>query len=197
MLHEGPRVDPLPTPVGGEEPHADVHPAIAERKDPPVAGNHVAFAVADVEVGFDERLVVSGGGVVATQRHAHRLRSVTAGAERAPEPRVGPVGHDHVARPDLADHTRRLVLHDGPHARGEPGAVRGGNGHVEDRLDGLGALPHGGPGFGCPCVDHRIEVMAGDDVAVRRERGVLGPREVEHHPERVGPETCVAVGADQ
>ena len=148
-------------------------------------------------MGLDERLIVPGGRVVPAQRHPHWLGPVAAGAERPAEARVGSIGHHHVASPDLADLAGGLVLDHGTDAGRQPSTVGGRHCRVQDRLEGLGPLPNSGPCLGGTLIDHGVEVVAGDDIPVRRKRRVLGPREIEHLAEGVGSQSRVAVRADQ
>ena len=96
-VHQVAGVEALPALVGREQADADVHPAVAHREDPAVAGDHVALGVADVEVGLNEGVVVAVRAVVAAQGHAHGEVPAPGRAQHAADPRVGTVGHHDVA----------------------------------------------------------------------------------------------------
>ena len=167
----------------GQQADADVHPAVAHREDPAVAGQDVAGLVADVEVALDPRLVVAGRLEVAADGHAQRVGAVAAGAEGPAEAGVGAVGHHDVA---------------GPHLLGSPPSLSFTTGAadeaaVDHRRDRLGLLPQGGARLHGPLGHQVVEVVAGDDVAVGREVGVLGPAQLERAAEGDRPQAVEAV----
>ena len=116
-----------------------------------------------------------------------REGAVAGGAERPAEPGIRAVGDDHVAGPHRLDLARVLVAH---HRAGEQAAV-------DDRGDRLRALPDRGAGLDRLLGDHLVELAAADDVPVRREVRVLGPRELERDAVRDRPQTVEALEADE
>ena len=129
----------------------------------------VALAVAQVEVALDPRLVVVRTGEIAANRHTQRVAAVPRGAEGPPEAGVGAVGDDHVAGPDRFRRRRPVLRHRGP---GEQAVL-------QDRGDGLRAVPDGGAGLDRALGDHLVELAAANDIAVGREVGMFGPGELE------------------
>src|SRR6185436_13681082 len=83
-----------------EESDTDVHRAVADREDPPVARQAPSLAVPDVEMALDPWFVVSGAAEVAPDRHPERIGAVAGGAEHAAEPGVRPVRNHYIARAD-------------------------------------------------------------------------------------------------
>ena len=114
-------------------------------------------------------------------RAPYRAPARTASARRRPPPRNGP------APPGPR---RCPVPHQGAGARRRtpPGRWPSAGLLRQGGLDGLGALPHGGPGFGRPVVHQPVEVVPGDGVAVVGEARVLGPWQVEGMAEAVRPQ---------
>jgi hypothetical protein len=120
-------------------------------------------------VRLDPRLVVVRAREVAAHRHAERVRAVARRAQRAPEARVGTVGHEHVPGAHPLDRAALLALHD----RAAHEAV------LDQGLEGLGRGPHGGARLHCDVGDHLVEIASPHDVAVVRELGVVGPGQLE------------------
>ena len=121
-VHELAGVDALPAALDRQEPDADVHPAVAEGEDPAVAGDDRSRRVPDVEVRLDER---RRRGAASGSSPAAPCRAGSPGPgevpERPAEARVGPVGHHHVAGPDLAG---RAGVRRAPGARAARAAPR-------------------------------------------------------------------------
>ena len=188
-------VEALPALVGRKQADAHVHPPVAHREDPAVAGHHVALGVADVEVRLNEGVVVAVRAVVAAQRHAHGELTAPGRAQHAADPRVGAVGHHDVAGLD-GPGARGALLLDGHADEGGQRARRRGR-LVDHRACDLGALEQGRPRrLGVP--GHQaVQVVTGDGVAVVGKVGVLRPLHVDGAAEAEGPQAAVAVGPGQ
>ena len=194
LLQEVGGVDRLPLIEGREQADPDVDPAVADRKDPAVTGEDVAGLVADVQPAVDPRLVVAGRGPVAPDGHAEGVGPVAAGAEGPAEagswPRPPPPCSGRGLRPADRRHPRRPpVFASGPGP--DPGAAHQAG--LDDGLQCLRAVPDRRPGLDRPLRHQGVEVLAGDDVAVAGEVGVVGPGQLEGPAEAVGAQPREAV----
>ena len=186
-VHQVGRVDVLPALERREQPDPDVDRAVANRKYPPIPGQMVPITVANVQVALDPGLVVQGALEIAPDRHAQGERAVAGGAERPTEPGIRAVGHDDVAGPDRPDLVRFGVA---DHRAPEQPAV-------DDRGDRLRALPQRRPRLDRLFGDHLVELAPADDVAERREVGMLGPGELEGDAVRDRAQTVEALEAGE
>ena len=181
------RVHRLPVAERRQQPDADVDRPVADREDPPVAGQ------ASCRCGRARR-----GPTRSTGRRAAGSRSsrgspcpagsdrLRLGAERPPEPAVGAVGDDHVAGPDLP-RRRRVALSFTTAPRTSPPSTIGAMASVPWCSDGAGRDGVLG--------DELVEVATAHDVAVRREHRVLRPLELEGDAVGAGPQAVVAMVA--
>ncbi len=221
LLHHVSCVDLLPIFEGGQQANAHIDRSVAEGEHPAVARHGVALPVPNVQRALDHGIGRQIGLVIGADCHALWKVPVTARSDSSPETGKRSIGDHHKLRADFDGSRRwgsetfwraawlgclsRSVLHRNvvvqPRFSGKISYESGLCLDHNARQDALGefgghrfsALPQLGTRFHRVDRHHLVEVMAPNDVAIRRKHWMLRPGQVQSDVGGNRPQPVVAV----